>query len=184
MSDIKQKLDKLKELMQTSDFIEGKGLSNEVNIQIFCYDAEDEMTVKHFVEQILTDQSLCCNLVECNLYDIFLKACMEIEILNAIPEMEEADGNKYLLEQLNSTIGEEDFIRIISRDYQKGDVLFLTGIGEAFPFFRVHKLLEALQPHFSEAPILLMYPGVFDKYHLKLFNRLKPNDYYRAFNVI
>lgn len=185
MSDINQKLDKLKMLMQTTDFIEGKGLSNEVNIRIFCYNAEFEMIVKHFVEQILTDQSLVCNLVEWNLYDVFLKACQEIEILDVIPEMEEADGSKYLLEQLHSTIGEEDFIRIIkSHKYEKGDVLFLTGIGEAFPFMRVHKLLEALQPHFSDTPILVMYPGEFDKYKLRLFNRLKPNDYYRAFNVI
>mgnify|MGYP000281957162 FL=1 len=29
-----------------------------------------------------------------------------------------------------------------------------------------------------------MYPGEFDGRHVKLFNRLTPNDYYRVFNVI
>ena len=43
---------------------------------------------------------------------------------------------------------------------------------------------QALQPHFSDVPILVMYPGEFDGRHVKLFNRLQPNDYYRAFNVV
>ena len=68
--------------------------------------------------------------------------------------------------------------------HESGDVLMLTGVGEVFPFMRIHTLLEALQPYFSDVPILVMYPGEFDGRHVKLFNRLTPNDYYRAFNVI
>ena len=45
-------------------------------------------------------------------------------------------------------------------------------------------LLEALQPRVGGVPILVMYPGTFDGRYLKLFDRLKPNPYYRAFNVI
>ena len=43
MNNIEKRLDKLKELIQERDFLEGKGLSNEVNIRIFCYCSEDEM---------------------------------------------------------------------------------------------------------------------------------------------
>lgn len=185
MSDINGRLDGLKSLIQTPEFLEGKGLSNEVNIRIFCYDAEEELAVKHFTNLMVTDQSLNCNLVEWDLYQVFLKACGEMDILDAIPEMENADGSDYLLEQLHSTIREEDFIKIMkTQEYRLGDVLLLTGVGEVFPFMRVHSLLESIQPHFSDIPILVMYPGVFDKHQLKLFNRLRPNDYYRAFNVI
>ena len=59
----------------------------------------------------------------------------------------------------------------------------LTGVGDVFPFMRVHVLLEAMQPYFSDIPILIFYPGTFDGYHLKLFSRLQPNDYYRAFKL-
>ena len=72
MSGIKERLDNLRTLIQEPDFLEGKGLSNEVNIRIFCYDAEDEMTVQHFLNQLKTDQSISCNLIECNLYKTFL----------------------------------------------------------------------------------------------------------------
>ena len=52
MGNINEKLDKLRSLLQDSDFLTGKGLSNEVNIRMFCYDPEDEMTVRHFIKQL------------------------------------------------------------------------------------------------------------------------------------
>ena len=185
MKDIMKELDQLKAFIQEKEFLEGKGLSNEVNIRIFCYDPKDEMVVKHFISQVTTDPTLACNLIECDLYKIFLDCCKDIEILEAIPEMEEADGSSYLLEQIHSTIREDEFIQKMQyAPHRPGDVLMLTGVGEVFPFMRVHTILEAMQPHFSDIPILVMYPGEFDKHHLKLINRLQPNDYYRAFSVI
>jgi hypothetical protein len=185
MSGLKERLDSLRDFIQQPEFLEGKGLSNEVNIRIFCYDPADEMTVTHFIEQIKTDQSVTCRLIECNLYKIFLSVCEDLDILDAIPDMEETDGGTYLLEQLHSAIGEGEFIEKIQYEqHQPGDVLLLTGVGDVFPFMRVHALLEALQPYFSDIPILVMYPGEFDGHYLRLFNRLSPNDYYRAFNLL
>lgn len=182
---IKERLDHLRTEIQTLEFLEGKGLSNEVNIRIFCYDAAGEMTVQHFINQIKTDVTLDCRLIECNLYKIFLELCGDIDILDAIPEMEKSDGSVFLLEQLHSAIGEREFVEKMQYSpHVRGDVLLITGVGDVFPFMRVHTLLEALQPHFSDIPILVMYPGVFDGHCLKLFNKLTPNDYYRAFNLI
>lgn len=66
--EIDERLDKVRELLKDPDFLEGNGLSNEVNIRMFCYKAKDEMHVRHFVQQILTDQTLPCHLKEYNLY--------------------------------------------------------------------------------------------------------------------
>ena len=185
MTSIEERLDKVRELIQDRDFLESKGLSNEVNIRIFCYEPEDEMAVRHFVQQVKTDQSLRCHLIEHNLFEILLAICEDMAITDSIPEMEEQDGSAYLLEQLHSAIGDSDFAeRIDYAPHNPGDVLLLTGVGEVFPFMRIHVLLEALQPYFSDIPILVMYPGAFDGHHVKLFNRLRPNDYYRAFSVI
>ena len=185
MQTLKQRLDLLREEIQKEDFLNGKGLSNEVNIRIFCYDASEEMIVTHFLEQLKTDQSLNCRLIECNLYKMFLSICNDLDITEAIPEMEISDGADFLLEQLHAAAGEKEYIqRINYQPHKKGDVLLLSGIGDVFPFMRVHSLLEALQPYFSDIPILVMYPGDFDGHYLQLFGRLKPNDYYRAFNII
>lgn len=185
MADIKERLDNLRVHIQEPEFLEGKGLSNEVNIRIFCYDAEDEMIVQQFVDQLTTDQSVSCNIVECDLYKTFLTLCDDIDITDAIAEMEEADGKEFLLEQLHSAIGEGEFIEKMQYEpHRPGDVLLLTGVGDVFPFMRVHSLLEALQPHFSDIPILVMYPGTFDGSYVRLFDKLAPNAYYRAFNEI
>ncbi|MDD3221017.1 MAG: DUF1788 domain-containing protein [Lachnospiraceae bacterium] len=185
MDNIKEQLDSLRSLIQEPEFLEGKGLSNEVNIRIFCYDAAKEMMVQHFTSQLLADQTLNCHLIECDLYKIFLEICDDIDIMDAIHDMEESEGKEFLLEQIHSAIGVSEFVeKICYEPHEAGDVLMLTGVGEVFPFMRIHNLLEALQPHFSDVPILVMYPGVFDGHHLKLFDKLQPNDYYRAFNVI
>ena len=75
MSDIKARLDRLKAKIQTDDFLLGKGLSNEVNIWMFCYDPDEEMIVQHFIDNLVTAQDLKCNVRNCNLYKIFLSIC-------------------------------------------------------------------------------------------------------------
>jgi hypothetical protein len=190
MSDLKERLDQLKNLIQERDFLEGKGLSNEVNIRIFCYDAAEEMTVQHFISQIKADPSIGCNLIECNLYKTFLSICDDLDITETIPEMEEDEGEEFLLEQLLLAVKQEDFIEKIKEGPNgeelngQDDVLLITGVGDAFPFMRVHNLLESLQPHFPDIPILVMYPGTFNGRSVRLFDKLKPSPYYRAFNVI
>lgn len=89
MSELNERLDNLKQEIQQEEFLEGKGLSNEVNIRIFCYDPKEEMTVRHFIEQLMVDQSLECHLIQCNLYQIFLKICDEKRITSGAPAMEE-----------------------------------------------------------------------------------------------
>ena len=67
MSDILERLDKLKTRIHEEDFLKGNGLSNEVNIHIFCYDPADEMAVRYFTEQLVADQDLACHVIEKNL---------------------------------------------------------------------------------------------------------------------
>ena len=72
-------------------------------------------------------------MIECNLYETFLTLCDDIDIMDAIAEMEEADGKEFLLEQLHSAIGEGEFIEKIQYEsHRPGDVLLLTGVGDAF----------------------------------------------------
>ncbi len=185
MSHLNERLDALRALVQNEDFLEGRGLSNEVNIRIFCYDPAEEMAVRHFMAQMETDQTLSCRLIERDLYQIFLSICEDREIADEIADLEESDGSEYLLEQLEQTIGKKDFIEKMQYSpHEKGDVLVLTGVGDVFPFMRVHSLLEAMQKDFSDIPILVMYPGEFNGRSVKLFNLLEPNGFYRAFNVV
>ena len=99
--------------------------------------------------------------------------------------MEEKKGKAFLLTQLEKGILVDLYVDKICKDsFEDDEVLFLTGVGDVFPFMRIHKLLEALQPKVGATPILVMYPGTFDGRYVKLFERLTANPYYRAFNVV
>ena len=92
-----RRLDSLRELIQSKEFLDGKGLSNEVNIRIFCYDAKDEMTVRHFTDRLVTNQSLDCHLIEYNLYQVFLSICDSKRITDKIAEQEKKRGKAFIL---------------------------------------------------------------------------------------
>ena len=185
MSELKERLDSLRALMQEPEFLEGKGLSNEVNIRIFCYDPSDEMMVRHFIGQIMTDQSMNCHLIEHNLYEVFLSVCEDKRITKTIPAMEEKKGKEFIRDQMSRMANNTAFVKKMKYEpHEAGDVLVITGVGDAFPFIRVHVLLNAMQPEFPDVPILVFYPGNYDGRDVQLFNRLKKNPYYRAFNVI
>ncbi len=180
MDGIAQRLDRLRAKLQNDDFLQGKGLGNEVNISIFCYDPRDEMAVRRFVSRIANDASVAanCRLIERNI-------CDDEGITDEIAGVEAEDGREYMLENLQRTADNKAFAaRMQYPDHKQGDVLLVTGVGEVYPFLRVHSLLEAIQPEFSDIPVVVLYPGKFDGRSLRLFNRFEPNSYYRAFNII
>lgn len=185
MSNINEKLDRLKSLIQDPNFLKGKGLSNEVNIRIFCYDPEDEMAVRHFTKQLINDNSLNSNIIYYNLYHVFLEICEEKNLTKKIIKMEEKKGSNFLKEKILKFSTTEAFTEKMQYEPHKlGDVLLLTGVGEVFPFMRVHSLLDELQIVFDDIPIVVLYPGSFNGRSVTLFNEFKSNEYYRAFNII
>lgn len=187
MSNILERLDKLKVQMQDSDFQKGNGLSNEVNIHIFCYDPKDEMAVRYFTEQLFSDHDVNCHVIEKNLYKILLKLCEDKRLLDKIPKLEETKGTKFILDNLQGkSASAKNFVAEICKDgFKEGDVLLITGVGEAYPFIRAHDILNAIQPQeLNSIPIVVLYPGSFDGRDVYLFNKLPKQDYYRAFNAI
>ena len=123
---------------------------------------------------------------------VFHKAMAEMKLSHddkritpRIPPLEDAKGRKYVLSKMEGIAKNVNFIKKMKYEpHNIGDVILITGVGEAFPFIRVHSLLDAMQPHFSDVPILVMYPGTFDGRYVRLFDRLTPNPYYRAFNIV
>ncbi|MFC2662874.1 MAG: BREX protein BrxB domain-containing protein, partial [Eubacterium sp.] len=147
MSDVLERLDRLKLRIQDEDFLQGKGLSNEVNIHIFCYDPQDEMAVRYFTEQLAGDQELKCRVIEKNLYRIFLQICEENGFLDAISGAEAHMERTAFLEQIAEFADSKTVAEKISEEaHSVGDVIIITGVGEAYPFVRVHAVLDAVQP--------------------------------------
>lgn len=185
MSKLNEHLDALRKLVQSQDFLNGKGLSNEVNIRIFCYHPKDEMAVRHFTEKLTEGVGTGCRIIEYNLYQVFLAICEDKRIADKIPDLENKKGHTFVLGHLARIANNLAFIeKMKAESHNVGDVILITGVGEAFPFIRIHALLDAMQSHFSDVPVLVMYPGTFDGRYVRLFDKLTPNPYYRAFNVV
>lgn len=185
MSKLHERLDALKAEIQKEEFLQGHGLSNEVNIRMFCYEPDEEMAVRYFISQLDNATDLKCKPVIFNLYKVLLDLCEKDEILDELEAFEEDDGKEAVLETLRNT-GENVAMTAEMKeqfDNNPGDIIILTGVGEVFPFVRVHSVLESMQTKFGNVPIVVFYPGKYDGLTVKLFNKLPPNPYYRAFDL-
>lgn len=185
MSDIMNNLNKVSARLSEEAFLTNKGLSNEVGIHVFCYDPEDELTVRAFFNNLKEQEDMPYRLIERDLYQIFIEICEGKRILKSIPGMEERKGKEHLAEQLQKVATPEAFVgKMQYEPHQKGDVLLITGIGKVYPFMRSHKILDNIQHVFSDIPVLMLYPGTFNGQDLGLFGRFLDGHYYRAFNLL
>jgi hypothetical protein len=68
------------------------------------------------------------------------------------------------------------------------EVMFITGVGEVFPYIRSHTVLNNLQSTAKYRPTVMFFPGEYTHSaetgaSLNLFGRLHDDNYYRAFNI-
>ena len=185
MANIKQELDRIKARISDADFLANKGLSNEVGIHVFKYEPQHELIVRDFIERLVSTPSDVYRIIEWDMYTILLEILEEKRVLGKVSGMEDKKGKKYLLDQLQKNATEKDFLAKMKYEpHQRGDVLFLTGVGKVYPFMRAHKMLESMQQAFSDIPIVMFYPGEYNGQSLILFDKFHDGNYYRAFNLL
>ena len=68
-------------------------------------------------------------------------------------------------------------------------VMFLSGVGEIYPYIRSHTILNNLQSTAKQQPTVMFFPGTYTHSletgaSLDLFGRLRDDKYYRAFNIL
>lgn len=185
VAEFESRCESLKRRLCDADFLRNRGLGNEVGIYTFCYDPRLKLRARRFFDKLEADPSLPCSIREVNLYDILLAICEEKRILPAIPKMEKKKGKEQLLRQLAAVATPEAFAeKIADRPNEPGDVMLITGVGEVYPFMRVHNILDNIQHLFEEVPVVVAYPGRFNGQTLSLFGRMGDGNYYRAFDLI
>ncbi len=185
MADIKQELDRIKGRISDANFLANKGLSNEVGIHVFKYKPQHELIVRNYIEWIVKTPSNDFRIIERDMYKLLLEILEEKRVLSAVPSLEEKRGKNYLLVQLQKVATQEAFLAKMKYElHERGDVLFLTGIGKVYPFMRAHKMLDSMQQEFSDIPIVMFYPGEFNGQNLSLFGNFHDGNYYRAFNLL
>lgn len=188
-------------------FLQMRGLNNDLPFYICEFRASEAFEMQRFQRQLissLANLSVPClggrgvRVLDINLYDL------SIELLQA--RKGSGDGSRLwdellaveadvekdnLLELLQNVLGIEDYlIPAIGEQLQQADfdVLFLSGIGEVFPYIRSHNVLNNLQSTAKNKPTVLFFPGEYrhsleQGASLELFGLLHDDKYYRAFNI-
>lgn len=178
----------LRRALSDSDFLNNRGIGNDMGFYTFCYDPALELQARQFFEQLEKESQngkLPCNIIHRNLYDILLEILEEEEILDLVPRQEQRRGTEELTKQIKRIASPQSFSHHLEYDpHQKGDVLLISGVGEVYPLLRVHVLLDNMQANFSDLPVVIAYPGVYTGQSFSLFGRLDDGNYYRAFDLL
>ena len=201
------RFDHLVRVIGSERFLLMRGLNNDLPFYICEYRAGEATEMQRLQRQLInTLQNLSIpalsgrgvKVLDINLYDL----CIELlkaregsaagsrlwdEIL-AVEADTEKDG---LLELLQNVLSVKEYlIPAIAERLQQTefDVLFLSGIGEVFPYIRSHNVLNNLQSTAKTKPTVLFFPGEYrhsleQGASLELFGLLHDDKYYRAFNI-
>jgi len=173
-------------------FLKMQGLGNEVPFFICPYQPEEAVEMERIIRQLINrlEQS-GRRILEINLYDLSITLLKERGIWDQLIEMEPTVAKEQLKELLQGVLDPEGhLVPAIAAKMSESDfeVLFLSGVGEVFPYIRSHNVLNNLQSTAKDKPTVMFFPGAYSHSQesgasLDLFGRLRDDKYYRAFNI-
>ena len=174
-------------------FLRMEGLSNEVPFFIYPYEPEHALSVakaKKRIKNRLASKGI--EVREINLYDLSVEILKGRGDWEEILEVESGLDKTEFAEMLQSMLNPQQHLAPAIRELLSDgefNVVFLTGIGEVFPYIRSHNVLNNLQSIVVDKPMLMFFPGHYEQSDslgssLVLFGRLKDDQYYRAKNIL
>lgn len=174
-------------------FLKNEGLNNEVPFHICPFDPQIIQDMQHAVRQLKNELSECgVTALEINLYDLVIEILQREGDWDWLIESETSLSRDELKEELQGILDTEDVLmpEIVKKMRDASyDVIFITGVGEVFPYIRSHNILNNLQRVAKEQPTLMFFPGKYQHSletgaSLRLFDKLTDDKYYRAFNIL
>ena len=189
---MQDRLQHLFAVISSQRFRSRQGLVNEVPVFICPYKPEEAVAMERLRRQLVNrlEQSGVRTL-DINLYDLSIEILKERDIWDRILELEVSVSKEELKELLQGVLDPEAHLvpaiaaKMAATEHE---VLFLSGVGEVFPYIRSHNVLNNLQSTAKEKPTVMFFPGAYTHSlesgaSLDLFARLHDDKYYRAFNI-
>lgn len=185
-----ERLNQILPKIRSEDFLNSKGLGNEIGFWIFDYPPAREMEMRDFLHHTifpnLNKSQPAVRVAEVNLFNLVIELLNDRKLLDKVIDMQKTKGDEVLLSELRPILKEDKLAnKLISvLELDNLDVLVLHGVGSVYPMIRTHTLLSALHPLMGRVPLLMFYPGRYDGHALRLFNQLSEDHYYRAFRLV
>lgn len=189
----KQRAEHLFKVVTSQRFLTKQGLGNEVPFFICPYPAEEGLSmVEDRLDLVTRITHAGIAVLDLSLYDLSLSILEERGILEQILEIESDIDKGEIRELLQSVLDPKaNLIPKIGDaiEAKPHDVIFLSGVGEVYPYIRSHNVLNNLQSTAKDKPTVLFFPGSYTHAlatgaSLDLFGRLHDDKYYRAFNIL
>ena len=189
----KERAEHLYRVITSERFLTKQGLGNEVPFFICPFPAEDGLTmIEDRLDLIQRIEHTGVTALDLSIYEIALglldeRGILE-DVLAAEPEMEKSEMRELLQGVLD--VHEHLIPKIAEAISNKPhDVIFLSGVGEVYPYIRSHNVLNNLQSTAKDKPTVLFFPGSYTHStatggSLDLFGLLHDDKYYRAFNIL
>jgi hypothetical protein len=189
---IATRFDHLLSVISSQRFLRMEGIGKEVPFFVVPYCASEHLEIELIRSQLINKlRHKGIRVLEINLYDLSKELMEQHGDWQHWIEHEPVTPKSDLLEALqNLTDAETKLAPKISEKIESTefDVLFLSGVGEVFPFIRSHSVLNNLQSVAKSHPMVMFFPGDYshsleEGASLDLFGRLHDDKYYRAFNI-
>ena len=189
--EFQDRLDAIWDRVSSKDFLENKGVANEVRYYVFDYEACDELIMRQKIEALLSKNNPDADgfrLMEYDIYKLVISILEERGYLEKCIRYEKEKGRDYLYNAISKllrlTTDDNLIVNRILQNTPENTVVFLTGIGKIYPFVRAHNVLNNLHQVFDKVPVVMFYPGNWNGQSLSLFGTISDGNYYRAFPLI
>jgi hypothetical protein len=174
MPTIHERLQQLVKRIQEGDYSDRTGIGSDIPHYVFDYNPEDELIVRNHIRYML---KIFPYAKEINLFHLLLQ--LFEEDLEDLLELGDEEGLEGLKEAIIPTLNTHALEEALVEEAKDAQLLFLTGVGNAYPFVRSSKVLKRLSEMSFKVPIILFYPGHFTGLQLKLFNIHNTEDQYQ-----
>ena len=181
------------DIMSGQRFLNMEGLSNEVPFFIYPYPPENAVEVAKATRRVTNRlHQKGITIREVNLYSLSVEILKKRGIWDKLIASEPGQDKDDFRELLQGMLDPQEHLAPAIRERLSDgnfNIVFLTGIGEVFPYIRSHNVLNNLQSVVMGKPMLMFFPGRYDQSEtlgssLVLFGRLKDDQYYRAKDIL
>ena len=182
----------LLEVISHDNFLDMQGIGNEVPFFICPFNPKEALEMESIEKNLLKNlKQKEISVLSINLYDLVIEMMNKEGDWDYYNQNESSLKKKDLLNELRGLLDVEDYlVPFIEEKMNESSfkVMFISGIGQVFPYIRAHKLLNNLQKSAKNHPTLMFFPGEYSHTaaggaSLNLFNKFSTDHYYRAFNI-
>lgn len=182
-----QHFDNLFKILSSIRFLNKEGLGGELPFFIHSFPVNKEALVDINIQSLIKRlQNEGIDILEIHLYQLCVDILKKENLFEQIINQEKNLPKQRLLRVLSGPLNIDSVV--IPEIHKRladntAKIIFLTGIGAAFPIIRSHTILNNLQTLVGDLPLVMFFPGTYNNQSLTLFDQLKDDNYYRAHNL-